>query len=157
MTLLPALRGSGVDRADALRVAGRTLSSEALQGCANAVADRIRGARAVAVEAAPSIEAMVGMVQALQAGVPLVPVSGARILVSGDAPLAPAVNERIRLLTSHSLIQGYGTTETLIAVTGRADARGTPGTAGIALPACRPACSVGTVGRCPPTASPSAN
>ncbi|BCL17274.1 AMP-binding protein [Micromonospora sagamiensis] len=292
MTLLPALRGSGVDRADALRVAGRTLSSEALEGCANAVADRIRGARAVAVEATPSIEAMVGMVGALQAGVPLVPVpplapaeerrrilresgadlflgaaadgtnlpvvpvdlrqrswatqpeaeptadavilytggaggssrgvrisrraiateldlladawrwcaddvlvqkaplfrayglvaglfgalrvgsrfvhldelpatgpvgtiylavpgqwariardvpcaralSGARILVSGDAPLAPAVNERIRLLTSHSLIQGYGTTETLIAVTGRADARGTPDTAGIALP-----------------------
>ncbi|EEP74306.1 LOW QUALITY PROTEIN: acyl-CoA synthetase, partial [Micromonospora sp. ATCC 39149] len=38
------------------------------------------------------------------------------------SPLAPAVTERIRLLTSHSLIQGYGTTETLIAVTGRADA-----------------------------------
>ncbi|MEU4565120.1 AMP-binding protein [Micromonospora sp. NPDC023956] len=292
MNLLPALHGSGVDRADALRVAGRTLSSEDLQGCANAVADRIRGARAVAVDATPSIEAMVGMAGALQAGVPLVPVpplapteerrrilresgaslvlgaatdctalpvvpvdlrqrswsaqpepeptadavvlytggaggtsrgvrisrgaiatqldlladawrwsaedvlvqtaplfrayglvaglfgalrvgsrfvhldqlpatgpvgtiylavpgqwariardvagaralSGARILVSGDAPLAPTVNERIRLLTSHTLIQGYGTTETLIAVTGRADARETPGTAGTPLP-----------------------
>ncbi|WP_328348223.1 AMP-binding protein [Micromonospora sp. NBC_00421] len=296
MTLLPALRGSGVDRADALRVGGRTLSSEDLQGCANAVADRIRGARAVAVEATPSIETMVGMVGALQAGVPLVPVpplataterrrilresganlflgatstatadgtavpvvpvdlrqrswaaqpeaepttdavilytggaggtsrgvrisrraiaaeldlladawrwspddilvqeaplfrayglvaglfgalrvgsrlvhsdglpatgpvgtiylavpgqwariardvgcartlSGARILISGDAPLAPAVSERIRLLTSHSLIQGYGTTETLIVVTGRAGAPGTAGTAGNPLP-----------------------
>ncbi|SCL26367.1 fatty acid CoA ligase FadD36 [Micromonospora pallida] len=292
MTLLPALRGSGVDRADALRVAGRTISSEDLQGCANAVADRIRGARAVAVEAVPSIEAMVGMLGAVQAGVPLVPVpplatpeerrrmlreSGAslvlgptaaeaplpvvpvdlrqrswtaqpeaepaadavvlytggaggasrgvrishraiaaevdlladawrwnaddvlvqgaplfrayglvaglfgalrvgsrfvhldrltaaspvgsiylavpgqwariardvptaralaqaRILVSGDAPLASAVNERMRLLTAHSLIQAYGTTETLVTVTGRADARGTPGTAGTPLP-----------------------
>lgn len=284
MTLLPALRGSGADRPDALRVAGRTLSSEDLQGCANAVADRIRGARAVAVDALPSLEAVVGMVGAVQAGVPLVPVppaadagertrmlretganlllgaaaveagvpvvpidlrertwtthpdpapgsdavilytggvggpsrgvrisrraiaagldllagawrwsdedvlvqgaplfrayglvvgllgalrtgsrfvhldrhtaagpagtiylalpaqwariardapraralSAARILVCGDAPLAPVVGERLRLLTSHRLIEGYGTTETLVVATGRAGAAHTP-------------------------------
>ncbi|MFF3855003.1 AMP-binding protein [Micromonospora sp. NPDC002575] len=299
MTLLPALRASGTDRPDAVRVAGRTLSSEALLGCVNAVADRIRGAAAVAVDATPSLEAVVAMVGAVQAGVPLVPLppradarerrrilresgatvllgrdtshppgraavaglatvpvdlsrrssahqpephpdadavilytggasgpprgvrvsrraiaadldrladawrwsgedvlvqgaplfrayglvvgllgalrvgsrfvhldrdaaagpvgtmylavpgqwarisrdrpwarslSGARILVSADAPLAPAVTERLRLLTSHSLIQGYGTTETLIAVTGRADAPCAAGTAGTPLP-----------------------
>ncbi|MET8909935.1 AMP-binding protein [Micromonospora sp. NPDC004551] len=284
MILLPALRGSGADRPDALRVAGRTLSSEDLQGCANAVADRIRGARAVAVDALPSLEVMVGMVGAVQAGVPLVPVppaadagersrmlretgvnlllgaaavdpglpvvpidlrertwtthpdpapgsdavilytggvdgpsrgvrisrraiaadldllagawrwsdedvlvqgaplfrayglvvgllgalrvgsrfvhldrhaatgppgtiylalpgqwariardapraralSAARLLISGDAPLAPRVGERLRLLTSHRLIEGYGTTETLVVATGPAGAAGTP-------------------------------
>ncbi|GAB3077213.1 AMP-binding protein [Micromonospora schwarzwaldensis] len=284
MTLLPGLRGSGADRSDALRVAGRTLSAEALLGCANAVADRIRGARAVAVEAGPSLETMVGIVGAVQAGVPVVPLppgaeagerhrilresradvllgpttagatlpivpvdlrkrswathpdplpasdavilytggaggpsrgvrishraiaadldllaaawrwsaddvlvqgaplfrafglvvgllgalrvgsrfvhldrhatagpagtiylalprqwariardaprartlSRARMLVSGDAPLAPAVGERLRLLTSHHPVEGYGTTETLIVLTGPA---GTPGTA----------------------------
>ncbi|MFI5833591.1 AMP-binding protein [Micromonospora sp. NPDC051300] len=282
MTLLPGLRGSGADRSDALRVAGRTLSAEALLGCANAVADRIRGARAVAVEAAPSLETMVGIVGAVQAGVPVVPLppgadagerhrilresrvdvllgptagdaalplvpvdlrnrssathpdplpasdavilytggvggpsrgvrishraiaadldllaaawrwsaedvlvqgaplfrayglvvgllgalrvgsrfvhldrhaadgppgtiylalprqwariagdaprarrlSRARMLVSGDAPLAPAVGERLRLLTSHHPVEGYGTTETLVVLTGPAGAPG---------------------------------
>ncbi|MFI2712278.1 AMP-binding protein [Micromonospora sp. NPDC018662] len=289
MTLLPGLRGSGADRSDALRVAGRTLSAEALLGCANAVAGRIRGARAVAVEAGPSLETMVGIVGAVQAGVPVVPLppdaeagerhrilresradvllgpttagptgaggalpivpvdlrerscathpdplpasdavilytggvggpsrgvrishraiaadldllaaawrwsaedvlvqgaplfrayglvvgllgalrvgsrfvhldrhatagpagtiylalprqwariardaprartlSGARMLISGDAPLAPAVGERLRLLTSHHPVEGYGTTETLIVLTGPAGAPATP-------------------------------
>ncbi|QLQ35720.1 AMP-binding protein [Micromonospora robiginosa] len=284
MTLLPGLRGSGADRSDALRVAGRTLSAEALLGCANAVADRIRGARAVAVEAEPHLETMVGIVGAVQAGVPVVPLppgaeaaerhrilresradvllgpttcdatlplvpvdlrdrswathpdplpasdavilytggvgglsrgvrishraiaadldllaaawrwsaedvlvqgaplfrayglvvgllgalrvgsrfvhldrhatagppgtiylalprqwariagdaarartlSRARMLVSGDAPLAPAVGERLRVLTSHHPVEGYGTTETLVVLTGPAGAPGTP-------------------------------
>lgn len=293
MTLLPALRGAGIDRADALRVAGRTLSTEDLVGCANAVADRIRGARAVAVEARPSLEAVVGMVGTIHAGVPLVPVppqadagernrilresgaavllggdiggtrqlpvvpidlrqrswteqpepepgsdavilytggtggrsrgvrisrraisaeldllaaawqwsgedvlvqaaplfrayglvvgllgalrvgsafvqldrhaaagpvgtiylagpaqwarisrhrpwaerlSAARVLVSADASMPAGVAERLRLLTSHSLIEGYGTTETLIAVTGRAGTRRAPGFVGTPLP-----------------------
>lgn len=293
MTLLSALRDSGVDRADAVWAAGRTLSSEALLGCVNAVADRIRGARAVAVDATPSLEAVVGMLGAVHAGVPLVPLppgadsrerrrilreagvalllgpgpavagdpptvpvdlrqrswthqpepdpeadavilytggvcgsprgvrvsrraiaadldllaeawrwspddilvqaaplsrayglvvgllgalrvgsryvqldqglaagppgtmylaspghwarisrncqwarslSRARLLLSADAPLPPAVAERVRLLTSHTLIQGYGTTETLIAVTGRADAPSAAGAVGTPLP-----------------------
>ncbi|WP_229397830.1 AMP-binding protein [Micromonospora okii] len=294
MTLLPALRGAGADRPDAVRVAGRALSSEALLGCVNAVADRIRGAGAVAVDATPSLEAVVGMVGAVQAGVPLVPLppgadarerarilresgasvvlgpavvaasprlpvvpvdlrrrswgqqpepppgvdavvlytggtggpprgvrisrravaadldllaeawrwnredvlvqaaplfrayglvvgllgalrvgsrfvhldryaaagpvgtmylavpdqwariardrpwartlADARLLVSADAPLPPALTERLRLLTTHAPIQGYGTTETLIAVTGRAGAPGDTGIAGTPLP-----------------------
>ncbi|MFF5175167.1 AMP-binding protein [Micromonospora sp. NPDC000089] len=283
MTLLPGLRGPWADRSDALRVAGRTLSAEALLGCANAVAGRIHGARAVAVDAAPSLETMVGIVGAVHAGVPLVPIppgaeaaerhrilresradvllgratggaalpivpvdvrerswathpepspgsdavilytggvggpsrgvrishraiaadldllaaawrwsdedvlvqgaplfrayglvvgllgalrvgsrfvhldrhatagpagtiylalprqwariardaprartlSGARMLVSGDAPLAPAIGERLRLLTSHHPVEGYGTTETLVVLTGPAGAPGT--------------------------------
>ncbi|SCL72073.1 fatty acid CoA ligase FadD36 [Micromonospora citrea] len=73
MTLLPALRGSGADRADAVRVAGGTLSSEALLGCVVAVADRISGAGVVAVDATPTLETVVGMLGAVHAGVPLVP------------------------------------------------------------------------------------
>ncbi|MEH0973680.1 AMP-binding protein [Micromonospora sp. CPCC 205546] len=292
MTLLPALRGFGADRADAVVVAGDTLSSEALLGCVTAVADRIKGAVAVAVEATPSLETVVGMLGALHAGVPLVPLppgadecergrilrqsratvllgrgrcddhplptvpvdlrqrssthhpepapgtdavilytggaggpprgvrisrraiaanldlladawrwspedvvvqqaplfrayglvigllgalragsrfvhldraaarplgtmylalpeqwarvaldvrrarslSAARILISADAPLASAVAERLRLLTSHTPVQAYGTTETLVALTGRADGRTVAGAVGTPLP-----------------------
>ncbi|MER7416984.1 AMP-binding protein [Micromonospora peucetia] len=73
MTLLPALRGAGADRTDAVRVAGGTLSSEALVGCVTAVADRISGAVAVAVDGTPTLETVVGMLGAVHAGVPLVP------------------------------------------------------------------------------------
>ncbi|MEV0396803.1 AMP-binding protein [Polymorphospora rubra] len=73
MVLLAGVGRSGTDHGDAVTVAGRTLSSEALLGCATAVADRVRGAAAVAVDAAPSIEAVVAMVGAVHAGVPLVP------------------------------------------------------------------------------------
>ncbi|MEU8046423.1 AMP-binding protein [Micromonospora echinofusca] len=293
MTLLPALRGFGADRADAVRVADRTLSSEALLGCVNAVADRIRGAGAVAVDGTPTLETVVGMLGALHAGVPLVPLppdadererrrilrqsgatlflgrdlpdthrlptvpvdlrqrsstrhpepspgtdavilytggaggpprgvrisrraiaadldlltqawrwceddvvvqgaplfrayglvvgllgalrvgsrfvhldrhaaagpvgtmylampeqwarialnsrwarslAAARVLISADAPLPSAVAERLRLLTSHSPVQAYGTTETLIALTGRADDRTAAGAVGTPLP-----------------------
>ncbi|MEU9508936.1 AMP-binding protein [Micromonospora sp. NPDC048170] len=293
MTLLPALRGSGADRADAVRVAGGTLSSEALVGCVTAVADRIRGAVAVAVDGTPTLETVVGMLGALHAGVPLVPLppdadeservrilrqsgatvllgrntsgthqlptipvdlrqrssthhpepapgtdavilytggaggpsrgvrisrraiaadldlladawrwsredvvvqgaplfrayglvvgllgalrvgsrfvhldrnaaagpigtmylalpaqwakialntpwarslSAARILISADAPLAAAVAERLRLLTSHSPVQAYGTTETLVALTRRADDPAVAGAVGTPLP-----------------------
>ncbi|MFG1778093.1 AMP-binding protein [Micromonospora sp. NPDC049048] len=293
MTLLPALRGFGADRADAVTVAGTTLSSEALLGCVTAVADRIRGTDAVAVDGAPTPEAVVGMLGAVLAGVPLVPLppgadecergrilrqsgatvvlgrdrsgshrlptvpvdlrerssthhpepepgadavilytggaagpprgvrisrraiaadldlladawrwseedvvvqgtplyrayglvvgllgalrvgsrfvhldrdatagpvgtmhlalpeqwarialdgpraralSAARILISADGPLASAVAERLRLLTSHTPVQAYGTTETLIALTGRAADRTVTGVVGTPLP-----------------------
>ncbi|MER7335064.1 MULTISPECIES: AMP-binding protein [unclassified Micromonospora] len=293
MTLLPALRGSGADRADAVRVAGGALSSEALLGCVTAVADRIRGAGVVAVDATPTLETVVGMLGAVHAGVPLVPLppgaeqgernrilrqsgttvvlgagppgsdrlptvpvdlrqrssthhpepepgadavilytggaggpsrgvrisrraiaadldlladawrwsaedvvvqgaplfrayglvvgllgalrvgsrfiqldrnacagptgtmylalpaqwariarngpwarslAAARILISADAPLATAVAERLRLFTSHAPVQAYGTTETLIAVTGRADGTPADGAVGTPLP-----------------------
>ncbi|MFD6693725.1 AMP-binding protein [Micromonospora aurantiaca (nom. illeg.)] len=293
MTLLPVLRGFGADRADAVTVAGKALSSEALLGCVTAVADRIRGATAVAVDGTPTLEAVVGMLGALLAGAPLVPLppgadererrrilrqsgatvilgrapsgadglstipvdlrehastrhpepapgsdavilytsgasgpprgvrisrraiaadldllarawhwseedvvvqgtplfrayglvvgllgalragsrfvhlddagtagpvgsmhlaspdqwarialdghrarplSAARILVSADGPLARAVAERLRLLTSHRPVQAYGTTETLVALTGRAGDRTVPGAVGTPLP-----------------------
>ncbi|MEE3921075.1 AMP-binding protein [Micromonospora sp. BRA006-A] len=58
------------------------------------------------------------------------PLSAARILVSADGPLARAVAERLRLLTSHRPVQAYGTTETLVALTGRAGDRTVPGAVG---------------------------
>jgi fatty acid CoA ligase FadD36 len=74
MSLLPALAGSVPDRPDAVRVADRQLSWAQLRGCAAAVADEIRGAAAVAVEAAPTLETVVAVVGGLLAGVPVVPV-----------------------------------------------------------------------------------
>ncbi|WP_425560646.1 AMP-binding protein [Luedemannella helvata] len=87
------------DRADTVTVAGRTLSGEALLGAAAAVADAVAGAPAVAVHATPSVETVVGIVGAMTAGVPVVPVppdagvderahilrdSGAALLLYGD-------------------------------------------------------------------------
>src|SRR5690606_4061084 len=97
MTLLPALSGAFPDRADAVRVGSSAISWESLRGAATAVADRIAGAPAVAVEATASLETVVAAVGALIAGVPLVPVppdSGpverAHILTdSGAVPLGP--------------------------------------------------------------------
>jgi len=68
------LDGSGEDRGDAIIVAGRAFSSEALLGCGTAVADRIQGADAVVIDAQPCLEFVVGVLGALQAGVPVVPV-----------------------------------------------------------------------------------
>ncbi|GAA1832605.1 acyl-CoA synthetase [Luedemannella flava] len=62
------------DRADAVSVAGRVMSGEALLGAASAVADEVAGAAAVAVHAEPALETVVGVVGALLAGVPVVPV-----------------------------------------------------------------------------------
>jgi fatty acid CoA ligase FadD36 len=55
-------------------VAGRSLSREELLGAAGAVARRIGGAPAVAVEAAATLETVVAVVGGLLAGVPVVPV-----------------------------------------------------------------------------------
>ncbi|MEV4437912.1 acyl-CoA synthetase [Streptomyces sp. NPDC049577] len=70
--LLTAL-GAGADTPDALTVAGRALSREELLGAANAVANRIAGARSVAVRADASPETVVAVVGGLLAGVPVVP------------------------------------------------------------------------------------
>jgi fatty acid CoA ligase FadD36 len=70
----PLLHPSGVDRSDAVTVAGRTLSSGALVGAASALAARIAGASAVAVDADASLETVVATVAGLLAGVPVVPV-----------------------------------------------------------------------------------
>ncbi|MFB0628292.1 AMP-binding protein [Streptomyces sp. AB3(2024)] len=71
--MLTALDGTYGDRADAIRVAGRTASYEELLGAAGAVAADIAGAPAIAVTATASLETVAAVVGALLAGVPCVP------------------------------------------------------------------------------------
>ncbi|MEV6927923.1 AMP-binding protein [Dactylosporangium sp. NPDC051485] len=120
--LLSGLLGAGDDRPDAVRVVDRQMSREQLLLCATAVADEIRGADMVAIDATPSIESVVAVVAALIAGVTAVPVpaeadlrqrqhilgdSGARMLLSTRAePIDPripavAVDLRRRSACSH--------------------------------------------------------
>ena len=75
-------------------VDGRTLDGPSLLGAAAAVADRVAGARAVAVDATASLETVVAVAGCLLAGVPAVPVpsdSGVRelrhLLTDSDAEL----------------------------------------------------------------------
>ncbi len=58
---------------------------------------------------------------------------GARLLVSGSAPLPVPVFERIRELTGHEIVERYGMTETLITVSARADGERRPGWVGLPL------------------------
>jgi fatty acid CoA ligase FadD36 len=62
------------DQREAVRVGAEALSAERLVACAAAVADEVVGAPAVAVLATPSLETLVAMVGALQAGAAVVPV-----------------------------------------------------------------------------------
>jgi fatty acid CoA ligase FadD36 len=81
----------------AVTVAGRTLAGDELLAAAGAVADRVHGAPAVAVDATPSLETVVAFVGCLLAGVAAVPVppdAGPRerthiLRDSGAAPLGP--------------------------------------------------------------------
>lgn len=59
---------------------------------------------------------------------------GARLLVSGSAPLPVPVFERLRDLTGHEVVERYGMTETLITVSARADGERRPGWVGWPLP-----------------------
>jgi fatty acid CoA ligase FadD36 len=72
--MFPALDGAFGDRPDAVTVAGERMSWERLRSAAGAVADRIAGAPAVAVDATPSLRTVVAVVGGLLAGVPVVPV-----------------------------------------------------------------------------------
>jgi fatty acid CoA ligase FadD36 len=74
MNLLPALAGRFADQADAVRVGDERMSWEELLGAGAAVAARIAGAPAVAVDAQPSLATVVAVVGGLLAGVPVVPV-----------------------------------------------------------------------------------
>ncbi|MFF1479598.1 acyl-CoA synthetase [Streptomyces sp. NPDC058301] len=71
--LFPALRTA--DRKEALRFGERSLTYAGLAGAAGALAARIAGAGRVAVWATPSLETAVGVVAALLAGVPAVPLN----------------------------------------------------------------------------------
>ena len=74
MELLPALAGRFADRADAVRVGAERMSWEELLGAGAALAARIAGAPAVALDADPSLATVVAVVGGLLAGVPVVPV-----------------------------------------------------------------------------------
>lgn len=60
--------------------------------------------------------------------------SGARLLVSGSAPLPVPVFERLSALTGHRPVERYGMTETLITVSARAEGDRRPGYVGTPLP-----------------------
>ena len=72
--LLPYLVPAAPDDPDAVIVGDDVLSREDLVGAATAVAERIRGARTLAVLAHPTIETVLAVVGGLIAGVAIVPV-----------------------------------------------------------------------------------
>ncbi|MBO0679591.1 acyl-CoA synthetase [Mycolicibacterium sp. S2-37] len=57
----------------------------------------------------------------------------ARLLVSGSAPLPVPVFDRVSALTGHQLVERYGSTETLITLSTRADGERRPGWVGLPL------------------------
>jgi len=57
--------------------------------------------------------------------------AGARLLVSGSAPLPVPVFERLAALSGHAPIERYGMTESLITVSTRADGERRPGSVGL--------------------------
>ena len=77
MELLEGLvRRAGNTGDDEMVVVGDDrMSADALLALADATASRIRGARAIAVCATPSMSTVVGVVSALRAGVAIVPVA----------------------------------------------------------------------------------
>jgi fatty acid CoA ligase FadD36 len=101
--LLPSLTGVFGDPADLLRIDGTPLSASDLLRAATAVADRIAGADVVAISATASAGTVVGVVGALLAGVPMVPMppdsgpaerrhfltdSGAKLVLDADGTFA---------------------------------------------------------------------
>jgi fatty acid CoA ligase FadD36 len=59
--------------------------------------------------------------------------AGARLLVSGSAPLTAADFHRLEALTGHRPVERYGMTETLITVSARAAGERRPGAVGVPL------------------------
>lgn len=59
--------------------------------------------------------------------------AGARLLVSGSAPLPVPVFERLRDLTGHPPVERYGMSETLITISTRADGERRPGWVGLPI------------------------
>ncbi|WP_327003972.1 AMP-binding protein [Dactylosporangium sp. NBC_01737] len=101
MRLIAGITGPGsADRPDAVTVAGRSLSAEALLGAALAVADDVRGATAVAVDATPTLETVVAVLGGLLGGAAVVPV---------PADAGPAEREHILRDSGAQLVLGPGT------------------------------------------------
>jgi fatty acid CoA ligase FadD36 len=61
------------------------------------------------------------------------PLTGARLLVSGSAPLPAPIFTRLEALTGHRPVERYGMTETLITISSRADGERRPGYVGFPL------------------------
>lgn len=59
--------------------------------------------------------------------------ASARLLVSGSAPLPVPVFDRVAALTGHQIIERYGSTESLITLSTRADGERRPGWVGLPL------------------------
>jgi fatty acid CoA ligase FadD36 len=62
---------------------------------------------------------------------------GARLLVSGSAPLPLSVFRDLAALAGQAPVERYGMTETLITISSRADGERRPGTVGVPLPGVR--------------------
>lgn len=73
-SLNPAAVAGGADVEDAVRIDGARLSRSDLVGAATSVAERVAGARRVAVLATPTVETVLAVTGCLIAGVPVVPV-----------------------------------------------------------------------------------
>ncbi len=117
-SLLPSLRGELGDRADAVCVAGEPVSWATLSAMANGTAARLLGARAVAIDARPTLQTVIAVAAGLAAGVAVVPVppdagpvershiirdSGAEAVV-GAADWPDVALARIELATDGSLL-----------------------------------------------------
>lgn len=87
-SLNPAAVAGGADLADAVRIDGTSLSRSDLVGAATSVAERVGGARRVAVLATPTPATVLAITGCLIAGVPVVPV-----------PADVGVAERTHILT----------------------------------------------------------
>jgi len=94
-SLNPAAVAAGADLGDAVTIGGTTLSRSDLVGAATSVAERVGGARRVAVLAIPTPATVLAVTGALIAGVPFVPV-----------PADVGVAERAHILTD-SGAQGW--------------------------------------------------
>ncbi|QIJ62420.1 acyl-CoA synthetase [Streptomyces sp. JB150] len=88
-SLFPALADRAAGARPALRFGDRSLTYAQLASAAGAVAGRVRGVRRVAVWATPTPETAVGVVGALLAGVPVVPLNPK----SGEQELAHIVGD----------------------------------------------------------------
>jgi fatty acid CoA ligase FadD36 len=73
-SLNPAAVAAGADIADAVRIDGSVMSRSDLVGAATSVAERVAGARRVAVLATPTPATVLAITGCLIAGVPVVPV-----------------------------------------------------------------------------------
>lgn len=74
-SLNPSAVAAGADLGDAVRIAGAALSRSDLVGAATSVAERVGGARRVAVLATPTPATVLAVTGCLIAGVPFVPVA----------------------------------------------------------------------------------